>query len=299
MGRDGRGRPGLAGAGRRSILRAGHGAIVAAVVATLGVGTLLLDRVLARDGSGMWDFLRSEGAKYQASLAPADPSLASPRSVFPHRHHSTSTYASGFGFGLGGRAVCVRLCDGYFFPVGDVRDEASVQAQEAMCTGLCPDAPTRLYTVPPGADGIEGAVSRDGQPYSALPVALRYTHAVDDACTCRRANQQQALLVSLMKDFTLRRGDAVMTRLGLLVFNGTGRWPYQRSDFATLAQARGRIENAAALSSVESTLAPPRANGPGGALPPQPSSSPQPATFVNDAAGNPVRVVGTDTSVPQ
>ncbi|MBV8568098.1 MAG: DUF2865 domain-containing protein [Methylobacteriaceae bacterium] len=295
MGRDEPSRHGRASARKRGI-RAGHGALLAALLAISAVATVLFDRVLARDGSGMWEFLRSEGAKYQESLAPADPSLASPRSIFPHRHRSTS-YAEGYG--LGGRAVCVRLCDGYFFPVGDVRDQASLQAQEAMCSGLCPDAPTRLYTVPPGADGIEGAVSRDGHPYSALPVALRYTHAVDDACTCRRNNQQQALLVSLMKDFTLRRGDAVMTRSGLLVFNGAGRWPYLRSDFATLAEARNRIENAAALSTVESTLAPPRDNGPGGAGLPKTSGAPQPAAFVNDPAGNAVRVVGTDAMAPK
>ncbi|MBV9221384.1 MAG: hypothetical protein JO366_04105, partial [Methylobacteriaceae bacterium] len=66
-----------------------------------------------------------------------------------------------------------------------------------------------------------------------------------------------------------------------------------------LAEARNRIENAAALSTVESTLAPPRGNGPGGAWLPQASGAPQPAAFVNDPAGNPVRVVGTDAAAPK
>jgi hypothetical protein len=40
-----------------------------------------------------------------------------------------------------------------------------------------------------------------------------------------------------MNDFTLRPGDAVITRAGVRVFRGARHWPYQNQDFGTLAQS--------------------------------------------------------------
>ena len=79
------------------------------------------------------------------------------------RHRARKRTAS-----LGSRsAVCVRLCDGFYFPsvVSSGGDEA--------CASQCPDAPTAFYSMPAGSDKIDDAVSLTGAPYSALPVANR------------------------------------------------------------------------------------------------------------------------------
>ena len=136
----------------------------------------------------------------------------------------------------GQRSVCVRLCDGYFFPIGDVNDTSVAADQEESCTNLCPGTPVRLYTLPAGSDRIEEAVSlRDQKPYTALPVAFRHTSGTDRTCTCH-ANQQ-ANSISLLKDYTLRKGDGVMTPKGIRVFRGAQHWPYKRNDFMSLAEA--------------------------------------------------------------
>ena len=132
------------------------------------------------------------------------------------------------------RSVCVRLCDGFFFPVGPVGGNASLASHEADCAGLCPDAQTALYIEPAGSDKIEEATSIRGAPYTALPVAFRHRQTSDNAYTCHRiigANY------SLLRDFTLRKGDSVMTANGFRVFQGANHLPYVQSNFTTLVRA--------------------------------------------------------------
>lgn len=129
---------------------------------------------------------------------------------------------------VSGQAVCVRLCDGAFFPA----PEGGANAQEA-CARACPRAPTRVYHMT-GADISTAVSARDGAPYSALPVAMRYASVRDKTCGCGAADHGAALL----NDPTLRRGDRVMTVAGFRVFKGSARPPYSRNDFQTLAQAR-------------------------------------------------------------
>ena len=166
----------------------------------------------------------------------------------------------------GERSVCVRLCDGYVFPVGSYRGDADRATHRAICQSACPDAQTALYMLPAGSDGPGGAVNlATGQTYSDLPDAFHYTTVLDDACTCHRAGSKSRTL-SLLRDFTLRRGDAVMTPAGVKVFHGGGRFPYRRDDFVALARSHD-IRNAerATIGAIErASLRPPAGTQPGG-----------------------------------
>src|SRR5579863_2186686 len=80
-------------------------------------------------------------------VAPGSPSYYSPfySEPSPARYEDggdiprpKSRHRSG-GFGYG-QPICVRLCDGAFFPTSAVADG------EATCAAQCPDAPTALYT---------------------------------------------------------------------------------------------------------------------------------------------------------
>lgn len=158
---------------------------------------------------------------------------------------------------IGGRSVCVRLCDGYHFPVGDAPSSGNVAAHESICSATCPGAPTRLYVIPAGTDDIGRAVSvRDGRAYHALPVALRHAGKRDNTCSCRRNNESQAALVSLYRDFTLRSGDVVMTQKGFRVFRGSTQWPYKSKDFAGLNASRLSAAERRLLQRIERASAP-------------------------------------------
>ncbi|MCA0400505.1 MAG: DUF2865 domain-containing protein [Proteobacteria bacterium] len=112
---------------------------------------------------------------------------------------------------LGGRmAVCVRLCDGFFFPVNfegiGARDEYG-----AVCQALCPAADTQVYFMPGGAD-IERAATRDGSPYMSLPAAKQYQRKYDPACFCKQPGQTWANATKGAEDLVERRkGDLIVT----------------------------------------------------------------------------------------
>lgn len=94
-------------------------------------------------------------------------------------------------FGLGGGAVktlCVRKCDGYYFPISGRTSRGTFETDQALCAASCPNAEVELFVQP--ADGsAENAVALDGTPYASLPNAFRYRKSLDAACTCRRPGQ--------------------------------------------------------------------------------------------------------------
>jgi hypothetical protein len=146
------------------------------------------------------------------------------------------------------RPVCVRLCDGFFFPASVPAGASNAASEEAACTGLCPDAPIALYYRPRGSDKIEDAISATGQPYSALPIALRFRSTQDNTCTCHRS---LASALSPLHDSTLRKGDALMTPKGFMVFHGVEQAKHTPGDFAALAAATLPKDQRATLQSLE------------------------------------------------
>jgi hypothetical protein len=92
----------------------------------------------------------------------------------------------------GSKEVCVRTCDGYFFPIGYSGSGGRSGDLQEMCRALCPNAEVALYSYPPSGD-INEAVGADGAHYVDLPNALKYRKSVDDAsCSCRRRGQNWA-----------------------------------------------------------------------------------------------------------
>ena len=141
------------------------------------------------------------------------------------------------GLSNNAQSVCVRACDGFAFPVGAYHGASDLAAHEATCHSECPGAATSLYVLPANADTIADAISvRTGQNYSKLPDAFHYTTVLNEACSCHPS--AGGPIKSLLHDFTLRRGDAVMTARGFKVFHGGAHYPFRRQDFVTLNQSR-------------------------------------------------------------
>ncbi|WP_332695968.1 DUF2865 domain-containing protein [Bosea sp. (in: a-proteobacteria)] len=106
--------------------------------------------------------------------------------------------------------VCVRTCDGFFFPLAN--SPGGRDGQDEMCQALCPGTETLAFGMSNGGD-VQNAVSRStGTPYASLPNALKYTRSFDAACTCRAPGQSwsQALqdAESLIEQ---RKGDIIVT----------------------------------------------------------------------------------------
>src|SRR5271166_3015723 len=85
----------------------------------------------------------------------------------------------------GSYAVCVRACDGSFFPVSYSGSGSRSDSLEDVCRSLCPNADVALYSFPFGGT-IEQAVSSTGEPYVDMPNALKFQQSFDSTCSCRR-----------------------------------------------------------------------------------------------------------------
>lgn len=83
----------------------------------------------------------------------------------------------------GSEVLCVRHCDGYFFPL-NYSERGGSESLTDFCKASCPNAEVSVYTRVPG-EVIQTAVGLDGSPYMDLPAALKYQKTLDPACTCR------------------------------------------------------------------------------------------------------------------
>lgn len=202
-------------------------ALVSGALLFAGVAGLMISRSADARGGG------SPVAKVFAALGDVPASHVAVRQV-PLLPPAQVKVSSSQNFSAR-RPVCVRLCDGFFFPASQGAGYSDASSIETSCAGLCPDAPTSLFYQPAGSDRIEDAVSASGELYSALPVALRYRTVQDATCACHRAIAGAA---DPMRDPTLRKGDAVMTDKGLMVFGGAEGAEHTSADFTTIAAAR-------------------------------------------------------------
>ena len=88
----------------------------------------------------------------------------------------------------GSYPVCVRACDGGFFPVPYVGDNDTLGK---ICQALCPNANVQLYLMPSGGT-IDQAVSATGGRYTDLPNAGKFEQTYDASCSCRPNGQSWA-----------------------------------------------------------------------------------------------------------
>ncbi|MBS7541555.1 DUF2865 domain-containing protein [Ancylobacter oerskovii] len=109
------------------------------------------------------------------------------------------------------RTVCVRTCDGFFFPISYAANAGKFASDEALCQRQCPGTEARLFVYRNPGEDIENAVSVSGQTYMSLPNALLYKKQYSAACSCRPNGQSWAQALSSETDPTLRKGDIVVT----------------------------------------------------------------------------------------
>lgn len=118
------------------------------------------------------------------------------------------------GGGAAGRVVafCVRLCDGHGFPIERAANTTPIET----CRAMCPASKTKIFY---GSE-IGGAVAKDGERYAALDTAFTYRQQLVPNCTCNGRNAFGLAPFDSTSDPTLRPGDIVSTKAGLMAFSG-------------------------------------------------------------------------------
>ena len=84
------------------------------------------------------------------------------------------------------RSVCVRLCDGFFYPISFATYSSRLAQEQDQCQSSCA-APAELYVYRNPGQEIEQAISLNGSAYMDLPVALKYRKNYVTGCSCKQA----------------------------------------------------------------------------------------------------------------
>ena len=110
------------------------------------------------------------------------------------------------------RTVCVRTCDGYYFPISFETTPDHFRQDEQTCQQMCPAANVQLYTYHNPGEDVSQAVALNGRFYTELPTAFAYRKAVNAACSCRRPGESwYEALKAGGPDQTVAPGDVIVT----------------------------------------------------------------------------------------
>ena len=147
----------------------------------------------------------------------------------------------------GSQALCVRSCDGGYFPMSVTARRRDLSDLQDLCTALCPGTEARLFTRVPGRE-VSTAVAVNGERYADLPNALKFEKAFDKTCTCKPADKSWVEALSDAERLLgeERRGDIVVTperaeELSRLAGPSGGRERGKKSDPRTVAKAGGGL----------------------------------------------------------
>ncbi len=151
------------------------------------------------------------GAQYRQAAAPPargffetlfGPGEGPGPDVGPNETPSGSTY----------RTLCVRTCDGYYYPISFTAVPGKFPEDERVCQRTCPASEATLFIYHNPGEDVSQAVSLAGKRYTDLPNAFRYRKELVPACSCRAAGQSWAEALKNADDAgTLASGDIVVT----------------------------------------------------------------------------------------
>lgn len=84
------------------------------------------------------------------------------------------------------------------------------------CNSFCPATPTKIFA----GGNIDSAMASDGTRYADLDTAFAFREKLSAGCTCNGKTPGGLASMDVNKDPTLRPGDIVATKTGLVAFTG-------------------------------------------------------------------------------
>lgn len=125
------------------------------------------------------------------------------------------------------KTVCVRTCDGGYFPVSFATSPARFADDDRTCKALCPATEAAIYAYRNPGEDINQAVSINGQPYTALPNAFKFRTEFNAACACRAQGQtwSDALKSIDEKAEAAQQGDIIVTEESAKKMQQRGQQP--------------------------------------------------------------------------
>lgn len=83
------------------------------------------------------------------------------------------------------RTVCVRTCDGFYWPISFSTTDNYVGQDAIQCHEMCPGTEVALFSYRNPGEEPEDMISLSGAPYRSMPYAFRFRTEIDTSCSCR------------------------------------------------------------------------------------------------------------------
>ncbi len=83
--------------------------------------------------------------------------------------------------------MCVRMCDGFYFPISHSTSRGGFSRDAAACQDRCANVEARLFYRPASSSEMKDAVDLTGRVYGRLPIAFKHRKTYVKGCTCRPA----------------------------------------------------------------------------------------------------------------
>jgi Protein of unknown function (DUF2865) len=130
-----------------------------------------------------WFDLILRGTRQDNEPAPPSRLERLPRQDDDRPKRSSGTY----------RTLCVRICDGFYFPISysTSRERFSIDAKQ--CEQRCPTR-SRLFVHRNPGENVEDMIDLNGRLYRSLPSALLHRRQFVADCTCRGNPWDEAAL---------------------------------------------------------------------------------------------------------
>ncbi len=116
--------------------------------------------------------------------------------TIPGGNGSVQTIEPGYGGGSY-RTLCVRTCDGYYWPISYSSSRSDFARDEQNCQTMCPGTEVKLYSHKVPDEESDNMVDVNGAPYTDLTTAFKYrdaSFAKPQGCTCASTRKNFAIV---------------------------------------------------------------------------------------------------------
>ena len=99
------------------------------------------------------------------------------------------------------RTLCVRTCDGYYFPMSSASSPSEFERDQMNCQSSCPGTEVQIYYHRTGLESEDMVSGLSGAPYSELPTAYLYKQndvPSPAGCTCSALKKNEARNFSIV-----------------------------------------------------------------------------------------------------
>ena len=165
------------------------------------------------------------------------------------------------------RTLCVRKCDGYYFPISFSTTKDNFKRDTVACQSMCPGTEVELFMHKVPEEESEDMTSIAGEPYKAMSYAFAYRRegvAANAACRCQ-AIQGMAVLNNGIAGISGITGTDIATAPDSVETANTVPVPSPRPDILfdreSMADATGDLTDADIIGIFEPKIAETTADG--------------------------------------